>query len=105
MPPTFEELMEQFRNPGESGVPADFADQLQTAYKDELSVRDAAVEERNAKIAEFDKEREAHNAEIRKLKAVNYDLMVSAPKPGETKPGQQDNDDESGAAGIDSLFE
>lgn len=102
---TFEELMEQFKNPGEQGVPADFADQLTTTFQDEIGVREAAIQEREAKIAEFDKEREAHNAEIRKLKAVNYDLMVSAPKPGETKPGQQDNDDESGAAGIDSLFE
>ncbi|WNT44583.1 hypothetical protein SEA_TILLUMS_12 [Arthrobacter phage Tillums] len=103
--PTFEELMEQFRNPGDAGVPADFADQLQTTYQEEMSVRDAAVQEREAKIAEFDKEREAHNAEIRKLKAVNYDLMVSAPKPGEKTPGEQNDNGESGAAGIDSLFE
>lgn len=102
--PTFEELMEQFRNPGESGVPTDFADQLQTTFQDEIGVREAAIAERDARITEFDQERESHAAEIRKLKAVNYDLMVSAPKPGETKPGEQ-IDDESGAAGIDSLFE
>ena len=103
--PTFEELMEQFRNPGEQGVPADFADQLQTTFQDEIGVREAAIQERNDRIAEFDKEREAHNAEIRKLKAVNYDLMVSAPKPGEKTPGEQNDNGESGAAGIDSLFE
>lgn len=103
---TFEELMEKFRNPGETGIPENFADELTAAYQNDLSVRDAAVKEREAKLAEFDKEREAHADEVRKLKATNYDLMVSAPKPGDKSSGNEnENPDDTEPRGIDSLFE
>jgi hypothetical protein len=101
---SFEELMEQFRNPGDTGLPENFAEELQSAYAEDLSIRDAAVTERDNQLLERQKEIDAAKAEAVRLKAVNYDLLVAAPKPGnagdENKP-----DDGAGPGGIDSLFE
>lgn len=102
--PTFEELMEKFRNPGETGVPENFADELTTAYQNDLSVRDAAVQEREQRLADAVAAQAERDKEITRLKAVNYDLLIAAPKPGE-KTGEQINDDDAGPRGIDSLFE
>ena len=100
---TFEELMEQFRNPGETGLPDTFADDLATAYSNDLSVRDAAVTDRENKVLEANNAVTAREAEITRLKAVNYDLLIAAPKTGE--PADNDETGENSASGIDSLFE
>jgi hypothetical protein len=99
---TFEELMEQYRNPGETGLPDTFADELVSAYREDLSVRDAAVTERENLLIERQKEIDAAKAEAVRLKAVNYDLLVAAPKP--VTPGDDKNTDDA-PAGVDSLFE
>lgn len=104
MPKTFEELMEQFRNPGETGIPETFETDLTETFNHELSVRDAAISERDQKILDVEKARAEADAEVTRVKAVNYDLMVSAPKAGEPA-----NDNPVGEitepGGIDSLFE
>ena len=101
---TFAELMEQFRNPGENGVPETFADDLQAAYADDLSVRDAAVTAREQAIADHQAQIAAKDAEVLRLKAVNYDLIKAAPIVGEpadkTKP-----DVDTEPQGVNSLFE
>lgn len=99
---TFEELMEQFRNPGETGIPESLADELTSAYQDDLSVRDAAVTDRENQLTERQKEIDAQKAEVVRLKAVNYDLLVAAPKAGDPVTNQGDNAEPHG---IDSLFE
>lgn len=96
--------MEILRNPGETGIPADFAEQLETAYQDDISIRDAAVKDREQKIADVEKARLERDAEVTRLKAVNYDLLIAAPKPG-NEPGENENPDEAEPRGIDSLFE
>lgn len=101
---TFEELMEQFRNPGENGIPENFADELTTAYQEDLSIRDAAVAEKENLLTERQKEIDAAKAEQIRLKAVNYDLLMSAPKPGEPDTNAKPDDTDE-TAGIDSLFE
>lgn len=101
---SFEELMEQFRNPGETGLPENFADEITAAYQEDLSVRDAAVSEKDNLLIERQKEIDAAKAEQIRLKAVNYDLLMAAPKPGEPDTNAKpDNADDT--AGIDSLFE
>jgi len=101
---TFEELMEQFRNPGETGLPENFAEELQTTYAEDLSVRDAAVAARDQEIADRDAAIAARDAENVRLKAVNYDLLVAAPKAG--NPANDNKPDGDAAqGGIDSLFE
>jgi hypothetical protein len=100
---TFEELMNQFRNPGETGIPETFADDLHKAYTDDLSVRDAAVKTRDQTIADKEKAFAEQAAEVLRLKAVNYDLISSVPKTGE--PVDTDVTDPKNGSGIDSLFE
>jgi len=103
---TFEELMEKFRNPGDAGMPDTFADDLAATHAEELSIRDAAVAERENRLAETQKEIELRDKEVTRLKAVNYDLMVAAPKAGE--PDNQDtanDNDGDRPRGIDALFE
>jgi hypothetical protein len=104
MPKSFAELMEQFRNPGDAGLPETFADDLTETYTEELSIRDAAVTERENLLAERQKEIDAAKAETIRLKAVNYDLLVAAPKAG--KPAEDNEPEGAGEpAGVDSLFE
>jgi len=100
---TFEELMEQYRNPGDNGLPESFADDLAAAYQNDLSVRDAAVNERENQLTEKENALTAKDAEINRLKAVNYDLLVAAPKSRE--PGVTEQQPDDAPRGIDSLFE
>lgn len=104
MPKTFAELMEQFRNPGETGLPETFETDLTEAYEHEISVRDAAVAERDQKIADAEKAKAEADAEVTRVKAVNYDLMVAAPKAGDD-PAKTEPADNAEIHGIDSLFE
>ena len=101
---TFEELMEQFRNPGDTGLPDNFADELTTTYQEEISLREAALADREQKLADAEKARQERDQEVTRLKAVNYDLLVAAPKAGTpASDNQPDGGDEK--RGVDSLFE
>ena len=105
--PSFEELMNQFRNPGETGIPDTFADELAAAHTEELSIRDAAVTARETAAAELQAQLDAEKAEVLRVKAVNYDLMRAAPKPVENDPGTNDsanNDAGDKPRGIAALF-
>jgi len=102
---TFDELMEQFRNPGEAGIPDTFADELVSTYQADLSVRDAAVQERETRLADKDKEILAAQAEAIRLKAVNYDLLMAAPKSGTPVDNDNPGGDDNSPRGVDSLFE
>ena len=102
---TFEEMMEQYRNPGENGLPETFADDLAAAHINDLSIRDAAVQERENQLAARQAEIEARDKEVLRLKAINYDLMVAAPKPGDRDDNSENDDNGETAGGIDSLFE
>lgn len=102
--PTFEELMEQFRNPGEAGLPDNFADELAATYTNDLSVRDAAVTEKENALIEAQKTIAAKEAEITRVKAVNYDLIKAAPNAGDGG-NNQEPDGATEKRGIDSLFE
>ena len=102
---TFEEIMEQFRNPGETGIPETFADDIAKAYTDDLSIRDAAVKEREDRLAAKELEIAERDKEVTRLKAVNYDLLVAAPKPDDKSDNEDDNTGGKETAGIDSLFE
>jgi hypothetical protein len=102
---TFDELMEQFRNPGETGLPENFADELVNTYQADLSVRDAAVQERETRLELKEKEILAAQAEALRLKAVNYDLLMAAPKSGSPDDNGKPGGDDNAPRGVDSLFE
>jgi hypothetical protein len=102
---TFEELMNQFRNPGETGIPDTFAEELERAHTEDLSVRDAAVSARETAAAELREQLAAERAEVLRVKAVNYDLMRAAPTPA-GEPGENANNDAGDRPrGIAALFE
>lgn len=104
MPKTFEELMQEFQNPGENGIPETFVTDLQETYQHDLSIRDAAVTERENALTEAQNAIAAKDAEVTRLKAVNYDLIKAAPKAGNpADDNKPDGDADQG--GIDSLFD
>lgn len=80
---------------------------------DDLTNTYGTVEEGfQLKLAEKDRVIEELSAEIAKLKAANYDLMIATPAPEEEAPIDGDGDgdvDEDGDGdedgGVDSLFE
>jgi len=103
--PTFAELVEMIRNANEENpLPADIADQLTGAYTEDISLRDAAVADRDNRLNDFTSQMEERSREVTRLKAVNYDLLMSAPKPG-TEQGGNESTDDDGPRGIASLFE
>lgn len=99
--------MNKFRTPGDEPLDVtSLADELEAMRTEELSIRDAAVKAREDAAAELQAKLDAATAEQLRLKAINYDLMVAAPKAGE--PENQDNgkdNDGDRPRGIDSLFE
>ena len=102
---TFEELMEQYRNPGETGLPESFADDLAASYQNDITIREAAIAEREKEIAARDALLEKERGENTRLKAVNYDLLIAAPKTGDAGAHEQQQDNAGEKRGIDSLFE
>lgn len=75
-----------------------------TVYDNLTSSYQTLEETSAAKVAEMEQTIMALNAEISKLKATNYDLMMSAGAPA---IGDDDQSDESELEdeGIDSLFD
>lgn len=104
MPSNFDELVNMLKSGGED-LPPTIYDDLHETYLHDVSTREA-------KIGEFDTERENYTAqlqereaEISRLKAANYDLMSNGGGVG----GQQENNDDEGdegnePRGVDSLF-
>ena len=96
--PNFEELLEMLRNPGESGLPDDFADQLAQAHTDVTSAADAKVKQLETTI-------ETSNASISELKAHNYDLMRSMPSNDGDSGLTSGPGDTEGADDFEDLFQ
>lgn len=100
---TFDEIVAQLRNPGDTGIAPELFDTLAQTYQDDISIRDAAVTERDATILERDAALIESASEIKRIKAANYDLMIT-----KTSGGNQSDDDtiqDDKPKGIDSLFE
>jgi len=102
---TFDELMNEFRTPPEGGMRPELVQEISDAYLNDISIRDAAVQEREAALSAKELEIAERDKEVTRLKAVNYDLLVAAPKPGETPDNDNENNDGGNATGVDSLFE
>lgn len=99
----FNEMLEQLRNPVEgTELPPTIYDDLHAAYQNDLSVRDAAVTERETRLAAAEQMITERDAEVVRFKSANYDLLMSMPgktgeainPPAEEKP-----------TGVSSLFE
>jgi hypothetical protein len=93
---TFEELIAALREPGEDGVSPTIYDDLTASYS-------AVTEGSAAKIAELEETINAQTAEISRLKAVNYDLLMDSKTEEIEEPDTEDSEEPE--AGIDSLFD
>jgi hypothetical protein len=78
----------------------------------EFNDRDAYAQSADAKIAELDgavgnslEEVAGRDAEISRLKAINYDLMSSKASEDTTSGDEGDGGDDSDDDGIDGMFE
>lgn len=92
----FAELLAMLQSPPEDGLPDTIYDDLNTAYTNDLSIRDAKVNEHGERL-------QAANEEIARLKSANYDLLIA--QPGKEPETPEETEDEESSAGIDSLFE
>jgi len=101
----FTEMLELIRNPPESGVPDDIFDQM-GSYVLGREQRDRdALEGAQHRIAELESSSQAHTDEIARLKAQNFDLLMST-GAGSAGGGDSGGDDESDKAlTTDDLFE
>jgi len=93
----FAELLAALQNPGDEGLSPTVYDDLSIVYGDDVGSRDAKIEELNAGI-------QAREAEISRLKVLNYDLLMSS--PGEVPADDNESDNDSTPdSGVDSLFD
>lgn len=95
---TFEELVALLRNPGDDGLPETIYDDLSTSYN-------TAVEGGTAALTEMGATNDAATAElvaeIARLKALNFDLLMAAGTEPTEEPKPESDDEPS----IDSLFD
>lgn len=101
----FEDLVNKLSGFG-GDIPEGYGDELRTAYNDDIAARDAKVVTVNGDLDRISKERDAHAAEVTRVKAKNFDLLMSG-KSGDNVPdpkkgdGQENN---SSTISIDDLF-
>jgi len=93
---TFEEMLLALQNPGEEGVAPTIYDDLLLSYNDGIGAGDAKVSSLNETIM-------AQESEISRLKAMNYDLLISAPS-GERGSNETETEPDEPESGIDDLF-
>lgn len=76
-------------------LPEGIVDSLTTEYDNDLSIRDAAVTERETRIAAANTLTEQIRAESIAVKAANYDLMLKVVPPKADADDENTDSDES----------
>jgi hypothetical protein len=100
---TFAEVIARLAADAASPLAENIVADLTAGYNNDLSIRDAAIADRDDKLTAAEKAVADEKLESMRLKAVNYDLMVKAPA---AKPVDDDNSNtEEIPAGISGLFE
>jgi hypothetical protein len=99
---TFEEILALLRDPGEDGLPDGIYDDLSSSYTGAVEGGAAALSEQGAAnesaVAEL-------TAEIARLKALNFDLLMAASGDEVAPPEDETPPEPEGEAAIDSLFD
>lgn len=72
---TVQELLQLIMEPPETGVPDTIYDDLNTSYTEEVSGLTTAAE---TSANEYEQALAAKDAEISRLKAANYDLLIAS---------------------------
>lgn len=112
----FKDLYSKLRDPGDDVLPDDIYDQIQSAYDDDISTREAKIAELDSAAAKHAEALQGKDSEISRLKAMNFDLLTSTKAGSGTEDtGEADGnhfghsdgsaDDENEGSGIESLFE
>jgi hypothetical protein len=99
----FHDLLASLTEEQISALPEGIISTLTEEYDNDLSVRDAAVTERESRITAAQNVIAERDAEAVRLKAANYDLLKATPVPKKDADDDETLDDESDD--IDSLFE
>jgi hypothetical protein len=94
--PKVPDFVELLRNPPDGGTSETIYDDLLASYNEDVTSGASAVEAAAAAIAERD-------AEISRLKAINYDLLIAA-RGDEESEAEAETVDDDGPRGIDALF-
>lgn len=81
-------LLESLRNPGEDGPSDSIYDDLSSTYTNDLSTRDAKVEQLTGRIAELE-------SELSRVKIHNYDLLTAMPAESEESDGEDSGESET----------
>ena len=94
----FNELVALLRNPGEDGLPETIYDDLSSSYAMAVDGGAALAAEKDAANAEL-------VAEVARLKALNFDLLMAAGADSTHEPTTDDPTEPIGEPTIDDLFE
>lgn len=96
----FEQMLELLRNPTDDvEVPVTIYDDIAGAYRTSMESSTASLAEKDAMINSL-------NAEISRLKTVNYDKLVQGNTNGNPDEAEEESDDDGDDdAGIDDLFD
>lgn len=109
--PEFLELIQTFRDPGEDGLPEDFADQLQAAYDQTIDTYDTSSATLSEQLEAANTAREASEAAKKTAQQHNARLLRSLPASREESTSAEDNssstelEDSDQPTTIDSLIE
>lgn len=97
----------------EETLPPTWSDDLSSAYDDDINEAVASVDSANAMIGQLQAENAALSAEVQRVKAHNYELMMQVGAPpedestddGSDEDESDDSDDSDDAQrAIDELF-
>jgi hypothetical protein len=98
---TFDDLMALLRDPGEDGLPETIYDDLSSSYNSVVESGAAALSEQSATN---DAATAELVAEIARLKALNFDLLMAAGTE-HTETSEETKSESDDEPSIDSLFD
>lgn len=100
----FHDLLASLTEEQISALPDGIVDTLTTEYDNDISIRDAAVTERENRITAAQNEIAERDRTLIDVKAANYDLLMATPTPKKAVDDDEELDDDE-SDDIDSLFE
>ena len=103
---TFDEVIARLSTVAENPLAEAIAADIRAGYAHDIGIREAAIKDREDKIAAAEKLVADKENEALRLRAANYDLLIRVAPPKE--PNAADNtqgDDDDKPRGINSLFE
>jgi hypothetical protein len=91
----FHDLLESLTDEQLAVLPEGITAALREEYDNDLSISNAAVQERETRIAARDAAIAEKEAEAIKLKAANWDMLQATPAPTPATDEDESDDDES----------